>query len=188
MFLGPWTPTDIRTLLGKVSRQELLASPLDSRPQSHHKGDPAPYYGVMREYTFADGEGADEVRATLRVLVLYSRSKARLDAGKREDHLAKLQAGLRDIQGKLNQRRYQSRCYVEERVRKLIARHGAARSLIDWSLTGEEGQLTLTFAVNETKRDELQQLDGRYALVTNSDLSADEMLIAFKRQSSVEGR
>jgi transposase len=188
LFLGPWTPTDIRTLMGTVSHEELLASPLAYRPQSHRKGDPAPYCGVMREYTFTDGEGDDEVRATLRVLVLYSRSKARLDAGKRADHLAKLQTGLRDIQGKLNQRRYKSRCYVEERIHKLMSRHSAARSLLDWSLTGEDGQLTLTFAVNDTKWDASQRLDGRYALVTNSALSADEMLTAFKRQSSVEGR
>lgn len=188
LFLGPWTPIDIRTVMGTVSQDELLASPLDYRPQSHREGDPAPYCGVMREYVFADGEGDDEVRATLRVLVLYSRSKARLDAGKREDHLAKLQTGLRDIQSKLNQRRYKSRCYVEERVHKLMSRHSVARSLVDWSLTGDDGHLTLTFAVNETKRDESQRLDGRYALVTNSTLSADEMLTAFKRQSSVEGR
>ncbi|MEM6284729.1 MAG: hypothetical protein AAF787_21245 [Chloroflexota bacterium] len=31
LFLGPWTPTDIRTLMGTVSQQELLASPLDYR-------------------------------------------------------------------------------------------------------------------------------------------------------------
>ena len=31
-------------------------------------------------------------------------------------------------------------------------------------------------------------MDGRYAPVTNSPLSADEMLTAFKHQSSVEGR
>ncbi len=188
LFVGPWTPPDIRDLMGTISQDELLASPLDYRPQSHREGDPALYYGVMREHEFVNGEGDDEVRATLRVLVLYSANKARLDAGKRDDHLAKLQTGLDDIQSKLNQRRYKSRCYVEERIHKLLSRYGAARSLVDWSLMGDDGQLTLTVAVNETARGEAQRLDGRYALVTNSALSANEMLIAFKRQSSVEGR
>jgi len=188
LFLGPWTPPDIRTLMGTISQDDLLEAPLAYRPQSHREGDPAPYYGVICEYDFVDGSGEDEVRTTLRVLVLYSHNKARLDSGKRADHLEKLQAGLRDIQGKLNQRRYKSRCYVEERVHKLMSRHSNVRSLLDWSLTGEDGQLTLTFAVNEAALDEAQQLDGRYALVTNSELSADEMLTAFKRQSSVEGR
>ena len=188
LFLGPWTPPDIRTLMGTIPHDELLDAPLSYRPQSHRDGDPAPYYGVIRDHDLVDGEGENEVRATLRVLVLYSRNKARLDAGKRDDHLAKLQAGLRDIQSKLNQRRYKSRCYVEERVHKLMSRYSAARSLLDWALTGEDGQLTLTFAVNATALEEAQRLDGRYALVTNSDLSADEMLTAFKRQSSVEGR
>jgi len=188
LFVGPWTPPDIRALMGTISHDELLDAPLDYQPQSHRDGDPAPYYGVIREHTFVDGEGENEVRATLRVLVLYSRNKARLDAGKRTDHLEKLQAGLRHIQSQLNQRRYKSRCYVEERIHKLLSRHSAARSLLDWSLAGEDGQLTLSFAVDETALTESEQQDGRYALVTNSDLSADEMLTAFKRQSSVEGR
>ena len=110
LFVGPWTPPDIRKLMSTISQQQLLDSPLAYRPQSQREGDPAPYYGVMREVEFMDGEGEDEVCASLRVLVIYSRSKARLDAGKREDHLAKLQDGLRHIQSKLNQRRYKSRC------------------------------------------------------------------------------
>lgn len=188
LFVGPWTPADIRTLMDTVAQDELLATPLSYRPQSHRAGDPAPYYGVMRDYDFVEGDDEDPVSATLRVLVLYSRSKARLDAGKRVDHLEKLQTGLQDLQGKLNQRRYKSRCYVTERIHKLLSRYSAARALLDWSLTGEDGQLAFHWAVNEAALAEAQQRDGRYALVTNSDLSADEMLTAFKQQSSVEGR
>lgn len=188
LFVGPWTPPDIHRLMATVAQDELLAAPLAYRPQAHRAGDPAPYYGVLREYDFVDGTGQDEMRATLRVLVTYSRGKARLDAGKRADHLEKLQAGLDDIQGKLNQRRYRSRCSVEARIHKLLSRYSAARTLLDWTLTGADGQLTLTVTHNAAALAEAQQRDGRYALLTNSALSADELLTAFKRQSSVEGR
>jgi len=56
LFVGPWTPPDIRDLMGTISQDELLDAPLDHRPQSHRDGDPAPYYGVMREYELVTGD------------------------------------------------------------------------------------------------------------------------------------
>lgn len=55
-------------------------------------------------------------------------------------------------------------------------------------MTGEDGALSLTVTRDTDALQAAQQLDGRYALVTNSNLSADEMLIAFKQQASVEHR
>ena len=191
-FLGPWTPPDIRDLMAEVSHEELIAQPLNYRPASVSEDDPPPYYGVLRPYTFvvaADNDNDDNsLHETLRVLVLYSRNKANLDAGKREDHLTKLQAQLKDIQGKLNQRRYKKACYVTERIHNCLKKYPAARSLIQWTLTGEDGALSLTIHLDEAAQQAAQQLDGRYALVTNSDLSADEMLVAFKQQAHVEHR
>ena len=54
-------------------------------------------------------------------------------------------------------------------------------------MAGREA-LSLTFGVDEQASQAAQQLDGRYALVTNSELSANEMLVAFKQQASVEHR
>lgn len=187
-FVGPWTPPDIQALMRGVPQAELLAAPLAYRPQSVNAADPAPYYGVLRDYVFVDTVN-DEVRQqSLRLLILYSRSKARLDADKRADHLTRLQTQLTDIQRKLNQRRYKKCCYVEERIHKLLSRYPAARSLVRWNLTGDDGAVALTFQVDEAAVAAAEQLDGRYALVTNSDLSADALLTAFKQQASVEGR
>jgi len=190
-FLGPWTPPDIQTLMSEVAHDELLANPLAYRPASVADDDPAPYYGVIRSYDFVVEDDEDETNSlheTLRVLVLYSRNKAKLDAGKRQDHLDKLQAQLHDIERKLNQRRYKKACYVTERIHKCLKKYPAARPLIQWDLTGEDGALSLTITLNSEALQDAKQLDGRYALITNSDLSTDEMLVAFKQQASVEHR
>jgi len=183
-FLGPWTPPAVARLMASVEQAEILANPLVFQPQSAKASDPPSYYGLMRSLPFeAHGQ-----QASLRVLVLYSRGKARLDAQKRTDHLGKLLADLTLLQGKLNQRRYRRRCYVYERIQTLLRRYPAARRLINWELAGEDGTLCLTVEKDNTAITAAQAVDGRYALVTNSDLSADEMLIAYKQQSTAEGR
>lgn len=187
-FLGPWTPPDIREIMRDVSAEELLSQPLSYLPQNHKPSDPPPYYGVMRDYSFTYTVDQIEQENQLRVLVLYSRSKAKLDAGKREDHLHKLQSGLDELKTKLNQRRYKRSCYVEERIHNLIKRYSAARGLIQWQLEGQDAALTLSIQVDETTLDASQHMDGRYALISNTQLSANEMLRAFKQQSSVEQR
>lgn len=189
-FLGPWTPTEIRDLMAEVSNEELLAHPLAYRPASLRDDESPPYYGVIRSYEFGveDDEVENSLREPLRILVLYSRNKARLDADKRHDHLTKVQTQLEHIQSKLNQRRYKNACYVSERIHKCLNKYPAARALIHWELTGVDGALSLTIRTNEAARQAAQARDGRYALVTNSDLSANEMLMAFKQQASVEHR
>ena len=183
-FLGPWTPPAVEKLMAGVEQDEIMAHPLGFQPQSAKSTDPPSYYGLMRSLPFE----AHDQQASLRVLVLYSRGKARLDAHKRADHLGKLLADLTLLQGKLNHRRYRRRCYVYERIQTLLRRYPAARRLINWELAGEDGALCLTVEKDNTALTAAQAVDGRYALVTNSDLSADEMLIAYKQQSTAEGR
>lgn len=185
-FLGPWTPPDIREIMRDVTHEELLSQPLSYVPKNHKPSDPPPYYGVMRDYSFTYTVDQIEQESQLRVLVLYSRGKARLDAGKREDHLHKLQSGLDELKTKLNQRRYKSACYVKERIHNLLKKYSAARGLMPWQLEGQDADLILKFEVDETAIAAAQHMDGRYALISNSQLSADEMLRAFKQQSSVE--
>lgn len=183
-FLGPWTPPEVRKLIASVSKEELLANPLSFQPKSAKVDDPPGYYGVMRKIDFEN----DGQKKELRVLVLYARGKARLDKQKREDHLGKLTQKLTDIKKKLNQRRYKNECYVRQRIQNELKRYPAAKRLITWTLTDDEGQLVFQFERDDDAIAAAQAIDGRYALVTNSDLSADEMLVGYKQQSKVEGR
>lgn len=184
LFLGPWTPPEVQTIIGAVSQEDLLAHPLTFRPQSAKKDDPPSYYGVMRPLAFAH----DEETTDLGVLVLYARGKARLDAQKRDNHLSKLTQKLTDIQQKLNQRRYKTQCYVQHRIQNELRRYPVARRLITWSLTEEDGLLGFEFAPDDEAIAAAQAVDGRYAIVTNSDLSADEILLGYKQQAKAEGR
>lgn len=183
-FLGPWTPPEVQRLIASVSQEELLTHPLSFQPKSAKVDDPPGYYGVMRTIEFEN----EEQKVDLWVLVLYARGKARLDAQKRKDHLSKLTQKLSEIQKKLNQRRYKNECYVRQRIQNELKRYPAARRLITWSLTGEDGQLVFQFEQDDDAIAAAQAVDGRYALVTSSDLSADEMLVGYKQQSKVEGR
>ena len=63
------------------------------------------------------------------------------------------------------------------------------QQLVDVTLGGQDGALTLTFAANRTRLAEAQAQDGRYVLATNAtQLSADEVLTLFKGQDKVEKR
>lgn len=88
----------------------------------------------------------------------------------------------------LNTRRYKRRDYTWSQIEK--ARRGnPAKALVDIELTGEDGNLKLTFQRNEKKLAQASARDGRYLLGTNDfDLSAEEMLTRFKKQEVIERR
>lgn len=184
LFLGPWTPPDVRTLMRAVTTAELMDHPLSFQPQSARADDPPTYYGVLRTFDFA----ADDQPVPLQVLIVYSRGKAKLDRQLRDNHLDKVLTRLADIQTKLNRRRYKHEAYVRQQLANTFKKFRAAKGLITWTLTSTEGDLTLSFAPDEAAIAAAAQIDGRYALVTNASLSADEMLIQFKAQCCSEHR
>jgi transposase len=172
-FLGPWTPSEVRDLVSEVAE-----------PQSAKPDDPPTYYGVLRTVQVEHQERLHE----LTVLVLYSRGKAKLDRERRDDHLRCVEDGLRAIQTKLNVRRCRNQGYVQARIQRLFAAAPDARGLLKYQLSGQDGALQLNFTRDEAALAEAARLDGRYALVTNADLSADDMLKAFKGQCRAEQR
>ena len=108
-FISPVTvQIDLQAVLDAVPTAELLAHPLAYQPQRAASDAPPGYQGVWRAHTvtFA-GQSAQ-----LRLLVVHSASKARLDAQKRQEALAKLQQRLAAIQTHLNQRKYKRRDYT----------------------------------------------------------------------------
>jgi transposase len=183
-FLGPWTPQEIRDIVLQVEQVELLTHPLTFQPELAEHDNLPSYYGVVRTLDFTHGGKTD----SLTVLVLYSRGKAKLDHDRREDHLGRVEEGLRKLQSQLNLRRCKGKCYVQERINRLFAASPDARGLVTYQLTGRDGHLRLTFARDEEAIAQAVSVEGRYALVTNTALSADEILFHYKAQCKVEQR
>ena len=184
-FISPVTAAnDLQAVIDAVPASELLDEPLAYQPQRAGDVGPPSYYGIWREHTLTStGQSA-----RLRLLVVRSVGKARLDAEKRQTLLARLRQRLAEIQGQLNQRKYKRQAYTLEQLH-LAQRGNAAQDLLDIRLEGEDGALVLTFQVNAEKLALAEQRDGRYPILTNCwDLSAADVLRHFKEQDQIEKR
>jgi len=171
-------------VLSSVTEAELDQQPLDYRPTSQPDRDPLRYHGVLRQVMLEH----DDQEVPIQVLVVRSRTKAKLDREKRQTYLKRLTDRLEKIASMLNIRRYKRRAYTQQQIDKALAGNPAKR-LVDVDLAGEDGNLSLTFAVNEERLAQAAALDGRYLVGTNQfTLDAHQMLRRFKRQEGVERR
>lgn len=187
LYLGPLQDSAaVTSVLRSVSADELAEHPLAYRPQRVKATDPSfePYQAVWRTIGF---EHAGQ-QVTDRVLVVWSAGKQRLDQEKRKTYLKRLLKALAAIQKRLNTRRYKQRSYVEQRIAS-AQRGNPNQRLVDVQLQGEDGHLSLHFALNAERLAEARMLDGRYALATNGQhLNAEQALSLFKGQDGVEKR
>lgn len=176
--------TELQAIMDAVPNAELEVNPLDYRPINQPDGEPARYYGVLRSVTLE----YDNQPLPLQVLVVKSQGKVKLDRDRRETYLTRLTDRLDDIQGMLNTRRYKKKAYTQKMIDKAY-QGNPARRFVDIELTGTDGDLTLTYQVDQDLLDEVAALDGRYLLATNvPSLDAHQMLQRFKRQEVVERR
>lgn len=184
-FISPVSADSaLQAVLNEVPAAELMSQPLDYQPQRAGSAAAPGYYGVWREHTLTH-EGQS---ARLRLLVVYSVGKARMDAEKRQTLLDRLLRRLGQIQAQLNQRKYKRRAYTMEQIH-LAQRGNAAHDLVDIDLQGEDGALALSYEVNATKLAQAEQRDGRYPILTNCwDLTATEVLGHLKEQDQLEKR
>lgn len=174
----------LQAVLDDVPMTELLAQPLDYRPQRAGCATASSYYGVWRAYTLTH----EEQSVPVRLLIVYSVGKARLDAEKRQTLLNKLLQRLAEIQAELNQRKYKRRAYTLEQIH-LAQRGNAAAHLVNINLQGEDGALLLSYEVNTDKLALAVQRDGRYPILTNYwGISATEVLRHLKGQDQIEKR
>ena len=184
-FITPMTAEgDLQTLLDSVPTDELMRHPLAYHPARATTPTEPAYYGVWREHTLTHQGQSVKTR----VLVVYSVSKARLDAQKRDAAMQKLQNRLEKIQAQLNQRKYKQRDYTLEQIH-LAQRGNPARHLLDIELTGADGALALKFQVNADQLAQAKLREGRYPLVSNRwDLDAAHVLSRMKEQDVAEKR
>jgi transposase len=184
-WLGPLnTDESLRDVMAAVSDEELRDHPLAYRPTNQPKDEPLRYHGVLRSATIE----YETETVPIRVLVVKSRTKVKLDRDRRQTYLDRLTGRMEEIQGLLNTRRYKRRDYTWVQIEK--ARRGnPAKGLVDVELSGEDANLNLTFQLNQEKLARAEAMDGRYLLGTNDfGLSALEMLTRFKKQEVVERR
>lgn len=193
-YLGPLQSlNEYEDVLMSVSTEELLSSPLDYRPQNQKKDDPPIYYGMLSNVSISGEKINETVEA--QALILYSTRKAKLDSDKRNNLLDKYLGRLKEIHSYLNTRKYKKAAYTWEQIHKAQSKYATVKHLVDVQLTGTDtdetgtsGQLILNFEVNAEKLAYAKEKDGRYMLVTNSCLTANDMLIRFKEQDKIEKR
>jgi transposase len=184
-YLGPLpTNKDYEEVLMSVPLSELQKKPLKYRPKSQKEDTPAIYYGVLGTVSISGQKIEGTVSA--RVLLLYSTNKAKLDSDKRATLLSRYLAVLESIQKCINVRKYKSASYTREQINKAGSKYASVRHLVDIQLTGDDGQLAFSFCVNAEQTEFSKERDGRYLLVTNRPLSAEEMLSHFKSQDKIE--
>jgi transposase len=184
-YLGPWEADNtVKDVIRSVSEQEWANSELDYRPQRHFPPDSPfiPYRGVWRPFPVEyEGQTYQD-----RALVVWTAGKQRLDEDKRKHYLKRLLNRLAEIKKMLNTRRYASHEYTAHQI-ALAKRGNPAKGLVQTELTGEDGQLNLSFAIDRAALAGAQALDGKYLLGTNApDLSANQVLTLFKAQDGVE--
>lgn len=184
-YLGPWEADNtVKAVIRRVREEEWAKSELDYRPQRHFPPDSPfiAYRGVWRPFPVEyEGQTYQD-----RALVVWTAGKQRLDEDKRKHYLKRLLNRLAEIKKMLNTRRYASREYTAHQI-ALAKRGNPAKGLVQTELTGQDGQMNLTFAIDRPALAAAQALDGKYLLGTNApDLSANQVLTLFKAQDRVE--
>jgi transposase len=184
-YLGPLpTLKEYDDVLMSVSTAQLKEHPLKYRPRNQKADEPSIYYGAQSKVRVTCKKIEDAVETN--ALILYSANKAKLDEGKRDTLLRRYLERLGSIQKRINVRRYKKADYVKQQLGKAQSKYTSVRHLVDTQLTGEDGQLTLTFSVNPEELAQVQERDGRYLLASNRSLSDEEMLSYFKSQDRIE--
>jgi transposase len=184
-YLGPWEADNtVKAVIRSVRQDEWAKNELDYRPQRHFPPDSPfiAYRGVWRPFPVEyEGQTYQD-----RALVVWTAGKQRLDEDKRKHYLKRLLNRLAEIKKMLNTRRYASREYTTHQI-ALAKRGNPAKGLVQTELTGTDGHLNLSFAIDRAALAEAQALDGKYLLGTNApDLSANQVLTLFKAQDGVE--
>lgn len=179
-----------------VSDASLLASQLaycaERYADNPKKRATERYYGVRRNVTFPAfaEEGVSYPELQQAALVVFSEGKKRLDAGKRDDFLAKTEKRLAEISGHLNMGKYRKEDYAQQQIDKAISRYPGAKDMVEAVLSSApDGTLSLDWKRNTNAIKEVACIDGKYVVYTSEDhLSNDELFDKFKSRDRVEKR
>jgi transposase len=127
-----------------------------------------------------------------RCLIIWSKSRAKLEKEKREKYLAAVKERLTDIATtKLNNRRYKNKEYAQKQVDQCFT--GPKKYLCKVfgypQIINKEGLLELSYVLDEGLLKKLEQRDGLYPVVTNvydQKYTTEELFLRTRRKYSVE--
>jgi len=128
-----------------------------------------------------------------RCLIIWSKSRAKLEKEKREKYMAEIEARLEDIAAtKLNKRRYKNKDYAQHQVNNCFQGPKAYLRKVFGSPAVEkkDGLQQLVYSIDETLLAELKNQDGLYPVVTNvydyEKYSTRELFLRTRKKYSVE--
>ena len=128
-----------------------------------------------------------------RCLIIWSKSRAKLEKEKREKYMAEIKARLKDIATtKLNKRRYKKKDYAQQQVDNSFKGPKAylRKVFSNPKVEEKDGLLQLVYSTDETLLSELKNQDGLYPVVTNvydyEKYSTRELFLMTRKKYSVE--
>jgi transposase len=190
----PWTETVKALWLATEARlaaEELAWEPVayTSRNDAPKPPDQVPHYRVVE----GTGELADAARETtypLRFIFVHSSEKAAQDAARREAALAKGEAALAQIAGRLGKYDYKTRAVIAGRLDAAL-RKAHAQPYLRYTLVGEDGGRAwmLRGERDTAALAEAARFDGVTVLCTNvlpARLTAPAAMVQYRQQVRVE--
>jgi transposase len=127
-----------------------------------------------------------------RCLIIWSKSRAKLNKEKREKYIKALKERLTDIAAtKLNHRRYKDKNYAQKQVDKCFeGPQQYLRKAFGYpQIIEKDGCFELSYALNNELLEKLEQKDGLYPVVTNvydQGYTTEELFLRTRRKYSVE--
>jgi len=128
-----------------------------------------------------------------RCLIIWSKSRAKLEKEKREKYMAVVKERLEEIATtKLNKRRYKKKDYAQQQVDNCFRGPKAYLRKVfgNPEVEEKEGLLQLVYSIDESLLSELENQDGLFPVVTNvydhEKYSTRELFLRTRKKYSVE--
>jgi transposase len=127
-----------------------------------------------------------------RCLIIWSKSKSKLEKEKRAKYINDIKERLEDIAlTKLNKRRYKDKEYAQNQVDKCFQgpKHYLRKVFGNPTVEDKQGQFELVYVLNKELLKRIEKKDGFYPVVTNvydQNYTTKELFLRTRRKYSVE--
>jgi transposase len=181
-----WLTTESQLTAGELAWEPVAYT---SRNDAAKPPEQAPQYRVIE----VEGELVDAARGTaypLRWVFVHSREKAAQDAARREAAVAKGEAALAQVAGRLGKYDYKQRAVIESRLQAAL-RKAHAQPYLRYTLEGRDGSRdwVLRWEREAAALAEAARFDGVTVLCTNvrrERLPAPAAMVKYREQVRVE--